>query len=43
MDAIIYLLVLIAAFVAIVVWAFGHRRKGRFEKDSRIPFDDGKP
>jgi cytochrome c oxidase cbb3-type subunit 4 len=41
-DAIIYLLILIAAFVGIVVWAFGRKRKARFEKDARIPFDDGK-
>jgi cbb3-type cytochrome oxidase subunit 3 len=25
-----------------VVWAFGRKRKARFEKDARIPFDDGK-
>jgi len=36
----IYLVVLIAAFVGIVVWAFGRKRKARFEKDARIPFDD---
>ena len=38
----IYLVVLIAAFVGIVVWAFGRKRKARFEKDARIPFDDDK-
>jgi len=37
-DAIIYLLILIAAFVGIVVWAFGRKRKARFEKDARISF-----
>jgi len=36
----IYLVVLIAAFIGIVVWAFGRKRKARFEKDARIPFDD---
>jgi hypothetical protein len=29
MDTIIYLLILIAAFVGIVVWAFGRKRKAR--------------
>ena len=42
MDLTIYLLILIAAFVGIVVWVFGRKRKARFEKDARIPFD-GKP
>jgi cytochrome c oxidase cbb3-type subunit IV len=42
MDMTIYLLILIAAFVGIVAWAFGRKRKARFEKDARIPFD-GKP
>jgi cytochrome c oxidase cbb3-type subunit 4 len=32
--------ILIAAFVGIVIWAFGRKRKARFEKDARIPFDD---
>ena len=41
-DLTIYLLLLIAAFVGIVVWAFGRKRKARFEKDAKIPFDDGK-
>lgn len=40
-DSIIYLFVLIAAFVAIVVWAFGSKRKRRFEEDARIPFEEG--
>ena len=43
MDNILYLLILIAAFAAIVFWAFGRRRKKRFEADARIPLDDGKP
>jgi cytochrome c oxidase cbb3-type subunit IV len=42
MDATIYLLILIAAFIGIVVWVFGRKRKARFAKDARIPFDDGK-
>jgi len=36
----ILLLLLIAAFVAIVFWLFGRNRKGRFAKDARIPLDD---
>lgn len=34
-----YLLLLIALFVGVVVWAFGRKRKTRFEADARIPFD----
>jgi len=36
----IFLLVLIAAFVGVVIWTFGRKRKDRFAKDSRIPLDD---
>jgi cbb3-type cytochrome oxidase subunit 3 len=36
------LLILIAAFICIVVWVFGRKRKARFAKDARIPLDDGK-
>jgi cytochrome c oxidase cbb3-type subunit 4 len=42
MDATIYLLILVAAFIGIVIWAFGRKRKVRFEADARIPFDDDK-
>ena len=42
MDFTIYHWILIAAFVGVVVWAFGRKRKARFEKDARIPFEDGK-
>jgi LPXTG-motif cell wall-anchored protein len=42
MDATVYLLILIAAFIGIVIWVFGRKRKARFAKDARIPFDDGK-
>ena len=38
----IYLLIHIAAFVGIVVWVFGRKRKARFEADARIPLDDKK-
>ena len=42
MDAAIYLLILVMAFIGIVIWAFGRKRKARFEADARIPFDDDK-
>jgi cbb3-type cytochrome oxidase subunit 3 len=35
---IIFLIVLIALFAGIVFWAFGRKRKKRFEKDAEIPF-----
>jgi len=38
----IYLLVLVAAFIGIVVWVFGRKRKARFEADARIPLDADK-
>ncbi len=36
----IFLLLLIAAFIGIVVWAFGRNRKARFAKSARIPLED---
>jgi cytochrome c oxidase cbb3-type subunit IV len=42
MDLAIYQWVLMAAFIGIVVWAFGRKRKARFKKDAEIPFKDGK-
>jgi len=36
----IYLLILIAAFIGIVVWVFGRKRKARFEANARIPLDE---
>lgn len=42
MELTIYHFLLIAAFVGIVIWAFGRKRKARFEKDAQIPFEDGK-
>lgn len=38
----IYLLILIAAFIGIVIWVFGRKRKARFEANARIPLDDDK-
>jgi cbb3-type cytochrome oxidase subunit 3 len=42
MELAIYHWLLIAAFAGIVIWAFARKRKARFEKDARIPFDDPK-
>lgn len=42
MELTIYHWILIATFLGIVGWAFGRKRKVRFEKDARIPFEDGK-
>ena len=35
---VVYLVVLIALFGGVLVWAFGRKRKKRFEEDARIPF-----
>ena len=40
MDLTIYHWILVAAFVGVVIWAFGRKRKARFEADARISFDD---
>lgn len=40
MELTIYHVVLIVAFVAIVAWVFARRRKARFERDAKIPFED---
>lgn len=37
---ILFLVALIALFAGIVFWAFGKKRKQRFEKDAEIPFRD---
>lgn len=42
MDITLYHWILLAVFIGIVVWAFGRKRKARFEEDARIPFDDRK-
>jgi cbb3-type cytochrome oxidase subunit 3 len=36
----VYLIVLMAAFIGIVAWAFSARRKKRFERDGKIPFTE---
>jgi cbb3-type cytochrome oxidase subunit 3 len=37
-NAFVYLIVLIALFGGVVVWAFGRKRKKRFEEDAKMPF-----
>jgi cytochrome c oxidase cbb3-type subunit IV len=36
----VVLVVLVVAFVGIVAWAFGRKRKARFERDAKMPFQD---
>lgn len=36
----IYLLALVALFALVLIWAFGRKRKKRFEEDARIPFEE---
>ena len=42
MDLTIYHWILIALCVGIVVWVFARKRKARFEKNAKIPFDERK-
>ena len=42
MAGTIYLLILVVAFVGIVIWVFGRKRKARFEANARIPLRDAK-
>jgi cytochrome c oxidase cbb3-type subunit IV len=42
MTLTVYHWLLIAAFAGVVIWAFGRKRKARFEKDGEIPFESGK-
>ena len=42
MELTLYHWRIIIAFIGVVVWAFGRKRKTRFEKDARIPFENGK-
>ena len=39
MELTVYHWLILAAFVGIVIWAFGRKRKKRFEKDAMIPFE----
>ena len=36
----IYTVILVVLFIGILFWAFGKKRKRRFEKDAEIPFQD---
>ena len=38
----LYHLLLVVAFIGVVIWVFRRKRKTRFEKESRIPLEDGK-
>lgn len=40
MSGTVYLLILVALFAGIVIWAFGRKRKKRFEDDAKLPFRD---
>ena len=40
MAGTIYLLILVAAFLGIVIWVFGRKRKARFEASAQIPLED---
>ena len=42
MKLTIYHGLIIVAFIGVVIWAFGRKRKARFEVDGKIPFEDGK-
>ena len=40
MTGTVYLLILVALFAGIIIWAFGRKRKKRFEDDAKLPFRD---
>jgi len=42
MKLTIYHWLIVVAFIGVAIWVFRRKRKPRFEKDSRIPFEDGK-
>jgi cytochrome c oxidase cbb3-type subunit 4 len=42
MDLTIYHWILIAVFIGIVIWVFSRKRRARFQKDAKIPFDEDK-
>lgn len=39
-NTVVYMFVLILLFAGVLFWAFGRKRKKRFEEDARLPFDD---
>lgn len=40
MDGTLLNLILLSLFVGVVIWAFGKKRKARFEKDAKIPLKE---
>ena len=40
MDATVYLLVLMAAFIGVVIWVFRPKRKAEFDQEAHIPIED---
>ena len=40
LDYIVYLILLATLFGGVLVWAFGRKRKKRFEEDARMPFKE---
>lgn len=36
----IYTALLMVLFIGVLFWAFGKKRKKRFEKDAKIPFQE---
>ncbi|MBI3575516.1 MAG: cbb3-type cytochrome c oxidase subunit 3 [Gammaproteobacteria bacterium] len=36
----IYTAILMVLFIGVLFWAYGKKRKKRFEKDAKIPFQD---
>jgi cytochrome c oxidase cbb3-type subunit 4 len=42
MELTVYLVILVIAFAGVIIWAFGRKRRKRFEQDARIPFEDEK-
>lgn len=39
----IWTIVLFVSFLGVVWWAYGKKRKARFEEDAKLIFDDEKP
>ena len=37
-NDVLYLVLLVALFGGVVIWAFGRKREKRFEDDAKIPF-----
>ena len=39
-NYIVYMILLVAVFSGVLVWAFGRKRKKRFEEDAKMPFNE---